>query len=449
MSIRQGSTIVAGISSSNYNDLSNKPQINSVELIGNKSSDDLNIQSKDGALNFDYISNCITKLPQNINLELNNGTLTLKSGSKVYKPNGERVNITIDKSQKTNYNADCLCFVNLDSNSLSNHAKNLCYSQEDTPPSSGQVWYKPSTKEIFVKSSTTDWALANYSLPIADTTATTNGISLVKQIFNNFSYIGTQIFILPGIEGLISNGRTENGNLKNISFSINNVITYPLYTGDQSLRSLILYYNTTTNNFDLGIFDVINDILTERIYIQEIEPDIIDGGYKIWYQPSSNKWKVVKSDGIWKDALPFIIDSSTKEDDLSNTFLPNNTIQITDYNVYNKLDCLSNIGKDKVSTLSAPSNKYINLELQASNTVYTMPANGYLCLAKAKSESNTEEYIGLRNQSTGLATNGFTSIPSNFIRVNLPVKKNDKIIVYYSATGTVDYFRFVYAEGAK
>lgn len=34
------------------------------------------------------VTNCITYIPQDIKLELNNGTLTLKAGSKVYVPNG-------------------------------------------------------------------------------------------------------------------------------------------------------------------------------------------------------------------------------------------------------------------------------------------------------------------------------------------------------------------------
>ena len=46
MSIRQGNNIISGVTSTNYNDLSNKPQINSIELSGNKSLDDLSIQNK-------------------------------------------------------------------------------------------------------------------------------------------------------------------------------------------------------------------------------------------------------------------------------------------------------------------------------------------------------------------------------------------------------------------
>jgi hypothetical protein len=37
------------------------------------------------------VTNCITEIPQDIKLELNNGTLTLKAGSKVYVPNGAGV----------------------------------------------------------------------------------------------------------------------------------------------------------------------------------------------------------------------------------------------------------------------------------------------------------------------------------------------------------------------
>lgn len=44
----------------------------------------------EGFLN-NKITNCITKIPQDINLVLSEGTLTLKAGSKVYVPNGPGV----------------------------------------------------------------------------------------------------------------------------------------------------------------------------------------------------------------------------------------------------------------------------------------------------------------------------------------------------------------------
>ena len=55
-----------------------------------------------------YTTNRILEIPQDIKLELNNGTLTLKAGSKLYRPNGfeadgttpkfDEVVITVDKT---------------------------------------------------------------------------------------------------------------------------------------------------------------------------------------------------------------------------------------------------------------------------------------------------------------------------------------------------------------
>lgn len=64
------------------------------ELNANAADQDLSNLSATGEkhfLNKQMISNCITEIPQDIKLELNNGTLTLKAGSKVYVPNGPGV----------------------------------------------------------------------------------------------------------------------------------------------------------------------------------------------------------------------------------------------------------------------------------------------------------------------------------------------------------------------
>lgn len=45
-------------------------------------------------LNTSQITNCITEIPQDIKLELKDGVLTLKAGSKVYVPNGFEANNT-------------------------------------------------------------------------------------------------------------------------------------------------------------------------------------------------------------------------------------------------------------------------------------------------------------------------------------------------------------------
>lgn len=62
-----------------------------VEQINDKADRDLwntvpNVWNN--TLNTSQITNCITEIPQDIKLELVDGTLTLKAGSKVYIPNG-------------------------------------------------------------------------------------------------------------------------------------------------------------------------------------------------------------------------------------------------------------------------------------------------------------------------------------------------------------------------
>ena len=57
-------------------------------------------------LNKTQITNCITEIPQDIKLELNNGVLTLKAGSKVYVPNGFEADGTTRKFDEIVFDSD-------------------------------------------------------------------------------------------------------------------------------------------------------------------------------------------------------------------------------------------------------------------------------------------------------------------------------------------------------
>ena len=63
------------------------------------------------------------------------------------------------------------------------------------------------------------------SLPIAIVTRGTSGFTSIDQVFNGFGYIGNTIFTLPGISGLIPNGRNEDGSLNSVSFTTTSVLT--------------------------------------------------------------------------------------------------------------------------------------------------------------------------------------------------------------------------------
>lgn len=105
---------------------------------------------------------------------------------------------------------------------------------------------------------------------------------------------------------------------------------------------------------------------------------------------------------------------------------------------------IEDVASDELYAISGsgvgfPSNRYEDLTLGAAGTFYTAPANGYFDLRKGASSG---QYIKL-NGWLESAVNSSGQIISAF----LPVRKGDRIEVFYTATGTTHIFRFVYAEG--
>lgn len=91
-----------------------------------------------------------------------------------------------------------------------------------------------------------------------------------------------------------------------------------------------------------------------------------------------------------------------------------------------------------------PSSRYIDLELGASNTEYTAPANGWVCIAKTGGSANA--YVNLTNTVMGLGAIVHVPAAGNVCKCFIPVKKGDVFKVEYTASGT-HTFRFIYAEG--
>lgn len=100
--------------------------------------------------------------------------------------------------------------------------------------------------------------------------------------------------------------------------------------------------------------------------------------------------------------------------------------------------------------MAMPSNKYVDLELGASNTTYTAPADGYFELEKISNSTLVEDfkYITLRNNSSKIEF----QLNGNYqfvLSASLPVKRGDTVLVEYNATGATNSFKFVYAVGSE
>ena len=100
------------------------------------------------------------------------------------------------------------------------------------------------------------------------------------------------------------------------------------------------------------------------------------------------------------------------------------------------------------SSWGFPSNRYIDLTLGASGATYTAPANGWFTISKLTGSTN--QYINFVNSSAGgLSISSLLPSSSSTIRLFIPCKKGDSVVCNYSASGTTNAFRFIYAEGEQ
>lgn len=210
----------------------NKAEANAVSAEANAIKAETNA-TEVATYNFkNKITNCITEIPQNIKLELSNGTLTLKAGSKLYIPNGAgkfyEVIATTDCTMQNlpTTNGQYMLFDNgaFGTASLRYALTSKCASGATAPSDTSFVWYNTTQNLIQVYQSGA-WTGAR-TLPLCIFTVSNGVISSIDQVFNGFGYIGSTVFALPNVKGLIPNGRNADGSLKNIEFTTSKVLTY-------------------------------------------------------------------------------------------------------------------------------------------------------------------------------------------------------------------------------
>lgn len=222
------------------------------------------------------ITNCLLEVPQDIKLEIVDGVVTLKEGSKIYVPNGpgvfEEKIIYTDISNKTIGNDDIFLAVSKEGGLIALDAKSFTVTERPETIQGVPLYYNITTNKIEYYDNSV-WH-TGASFPIAIVERTDNGFTGIKQIFNGFGYIGSTVFVLPGVKGLIPNGRNEDGTLKNIEFTTGLFsLTFP-----DTTTSFVLGINATGDGY--GINNV-------AYYEQEVQP-VLSGNW-CWFKPSTNR----------------------------------------------------------------------------------------------------------------------------------------------------------------
>jgi len=390
MTLRLGDTLIAG--SGANQDLSN-----------------LTSQGKNIANWSNNVTNCITEIPQDIKLELNNGTLTLKAGSKVYVPNGAGVFDTVTQITDYNQSANTIHTSGLLLGILSNNQiigieiyplSLICSGESDTLSAyDTHIWY--DTTNNYIKVYSLSSFVHNDTLPLASFTGNGSNITSI-QVFNGFGYIGSTVFALPGVKGLIPNGRNADGSLKNIEVVVNSVNTYTI-TGWERL-DLLLYGNSI------------------NVWPSQYSRYTDENFYEV-YDISQSKW--VKS-----PAAVFGFASFNSKITSLTTKTPFHAL---DYN-----------DSSTISGWGMPSSRYIDLTLGASGATYTAPANGWVYLNK---NGNPNQFLNLVNVTKDYAVNDITSASAFGLLIIMPINKEDVFRIDYNLDGATNTFRFIYAEG--
>lgn len=395
---------------------------------GNISEDLLSTKANINLDNSTAITNCITEIPQDIKLELNDDTLTLKAGSKVYMPNGSGVFNTITVPQDWNWtpnSSDVIVFT--DGNGTQDVLlRDYCFSGSSAPTSFQgglyALWYDTTNNAVKKTNDGGATWIGGYGLPVYALDADNS-----YQVFNGFGYIGSTVFALPGVKGLIPNGRNTDGTLKNTEFTISQVQTF----------SITSEWGTGVEEWWLNGINMDIHRAIRATYFQDSKPSTpYQDAY--WFSPKENILRQTTDTGAtWtqiQGSYGFNISFTSGK---VTSLTPKTAFRALDYN-----------DSSTISGWAMPSNRYISLTLGASGSTYTAPANGYFILY-AQYASGTDTCFDIYNYSNAMGyrhwygSNSALSAGRGFV----PVQKGDILTVVINGTLQAVDFRFVYAEG--
>lgn len=115
------------------------------------------------------------------------------------------------------------------------------------------------------------------------------------------------------------------------------------------------------------------------------------------------------------------------------------------------LDNITNAGKEVCANMSMPSGRFDNLTLGASGSTYTAPADGYFFIEKVAGVTGSHYMSVYRTSPSHIRYVWFDTptITTDRCVALCLVSKGDVIKIDYTITGTTNYFRFYYANGAQ
>ena len=213
--------------------------------VGQKINEIVNYKANKDLTNTGMITNCITEIPQRIKLELADGVLTLKAGSKVIVPNGFEDDGTTLKFDEVVTTKDLgvssgtgqkILMVTSDGNNIStvSLSKSCSGATDSLSGETYHAWYDTNNNIIKRYGTDTSTPTSIVSFPIVIATFTDETYCTIDQVFNGMGYIGSTVWVDKGVKGLAPNGRNADGTLNNKLIEYTKVYTRTFTTSSSS-----------------------------------------------------------------------------------------------------------------------------------------------------------------------------------------------------------------------
>lgn len=302
-------------------------------------------------------TNGITYIPQDIKFEIVDGTTpTLYAGSEVWVPYGHNAP---EYSIGDSLNSGIITAISWDGSALfykvrydtdlniditddpavadfvtsigTNHRfywynTNVTYSQDTAPSGFGgqyALWY--DTAENVVKCTSDSGATWNglISLPIGIfTMAGTGATKTLKYVFNGVGYIGSTVFAVPGVKGLMADGLNEDGSYKSVERTFDKMVMRSMAFDRTAFYGVVLD----------GEYTIQGDNYMEAAELPYPVPD----GYVFCYRKSDNTLWWTLNNHIWvqRHGLPIGFWTTSYAGGISNFNPAKNFIKVYQYNSY-------------------------------------------------------------------------------------------------------------------
>lgn len=261
---------------------------------------------------------------------------------------------------------------------------------------------------------------------------------------------GATLTVKSGLKVLIPNGRNTDGTLNNNEFRLNADVTYT-YGFNTNLINEYIFMRADNQIQRLNG----NFVFYVTAYAQ-LGTQTGNNQYRIAYVENNNLWYMTTNTGTTWTAINMcpIGKLSVRNTNVIYDSRPDYELSLANASLTSKT--IIN------TTLPFPSDwLYIDLPFGASGSDLIAPADGYfevykdgadqtdfVCLAQILSNGATG------NQAVGISTVSNCSVQHptqgyNYLHINLPCKKGQKVNLTYRGAGAIEVFRFIYAKGEE